>query len=137
CAPPPSQPDPQTLWLNTSIDRLESALIQWYSAQALPLYQERVAFFARQLGLTATPSVALSNARQRWGSCSSAGRIRLNWRLLKATSAEMDYVIAHEVAHLKHMNHSPRFWATVAQLYPDFQEARRSLRQHTALYQQF
>ena len=74
----------------------------------------------------------LSSARTRWGSCTAAGVIRLNWRLLQAPPAVLDYVMAHELAHLEHMNHSPAFWAETARLYPDWQTARRWLKQHGA-----
>lgn len=67
------------------------------------------------------PPLALSNARTRWGSCSSRSGIRLNWRLIHLPPAQIDYVVAHEVAHLVEMNHSPRFWQVVARLKPDFE----------------
>ncbi|MDF0606006.1 M48 family metallopeptidase [Neisseriaceae bacterium TC5R-5] len=72
----------------------------------------------------------LSSARTRWGSCTSAGRLHLNWRLIQAPPAVLDYVIAHELAHLVHMNHSPAFWAETARLFPDWQAARHWLKQH-------
>jgi len=73
---------------------------------------------------------ALSSARTRWGSCTSQGIIRLNWRLVQAPPAVLDYVIAHELAHLRHMNHSPAFWAEVGRLYPGWQPARQWLKTH-------
>ena len=70
----------------------------------------------------------LSSAQGRWGSCTSQGRIRLNWRLIHFAPALIDYVIAHEVAHLKEMNHGPAFWREVERLCPDFRAARDTLR---------
>lgn len=75
------------------------------------------------------PAVRLSNARTRWGSCSRLSGIRLNWRLIHLPHAQIDYVVAHEVAHLVEMNHSPRFWRVVEQLQPDFEAAKAALRQ--------
>lgn len=75
------------------------------------------------------PALHLTNARTRWGSCSTRSGIRLNWRLIHVPNALIDYVVAHELAHLLEMNHSPRFWAVVEQLYPGFEEARDALRE--------
>ncbi len=75
------------------------------------------------------PPLSLSSARTRWGSCSAKSGIRLNWRLIHLPPALIDYVIAHEVAHLVEMNHGPRFWKLVEQIYPDWRGARASLKQ--------
>lgn len=73
--------------------------------------------------------ITLRDTRSRWGSCSSKGDLMFSWRLVMAPSAVLDYVAAHEVAHLRHMDHSPAFWAVVAQLCPGYQEQRRWLRE--------
>jgi len=75
------------------------------------------------------PRLALTSARTRWGSCSRATGIRLNWRLIHLDHALGDYVVAHEVAHLVEMNHSPRFWAVVELLYPDYKRVAAALRE--------
>ena len=98
----------------------------WYRAQALAWYRERVGEFSGRLGVP-VPEVALSNARTQWGSCSLSTGIRLSWRLIMLPPRLVDYVVAHEVAHLLEMNHSPRFWSVVARLYPDYASARREL----------
>lgn len=107
---------------------LAARLQQWQKQQAKALIGERLVLLATR---AARPlrSWALSSARTRWGSCSADGSIRLNWRLLQAPPAILDYVIAHELAHLLHMNHSADFWAEVSRLYPDWQAARRWLKQ--------
>jgi len=74
------------------------------------------------------PPLALSAARTRWGSCSTRSGIRLNWRLIHLPPELIDYVIAHEAAHLLEMNHSPRFWAVVETLHPDWRTARQELK---------
>lgn len=91
------------------------------------VFAERLAVYALRLGV-AVPPFALSSARTRWGSCSSQGTIRLNWRLGFFPLPVIDYVVAHELAHLKEMNHSPRFWALVAQLCPDWTQQRAELK---------
>lgn len=89
---------------------------------------ERLARLAAHYGV-AQPPLALSSARTRWGSCSVKGAIRLNWRLLFMPLPVIDYVVAHELAHLKQMNHSPRFWSEVERLCPEWQRRRVELRQ--------
>ena len=101
---------------------LEAAL----RAHARPIFAQRLAHYAAQLGVP-PPPLRLSSARTRWGSCNHRGGISLNWRLILQTPAALDYVVCHELAHLKEMNHSPRFWAIVEQLYPDWRTQRKAL----------
>lgn len=75
-------------------------------------------------------AITLRDTRSRWGSCTSDGRLMYSWRLAMAPPEVLDYVAAHEVAHLAHMDHSPRFWAAVGQLMPDYAPRRAWLRQH-------
>lgn len=115
---------------------LEAKVVQWYRREALAFFQDRVAHYARQLGANVS-RLGLSNARTRWGSCTSAGAVRLNWRLVKAPPAVIDYVVAHELAHLLELNHSPDFWRIVAQLCPDHTMLRAELNQRAAYYHLF
>ena len=101
-------------------------LVRWLKQRALQALAPRTAHFAGVLGLPA-PRVALSNARTQWGVCSEGGTIRLSWRLVHVEPRLADYVVAHEVAHLVEMNHSPRFWALVESLYPGWRGARERL----------
>jgi predicted metal-dependent hydrolase len=110
--------------------------VKWYKQQALPHFTARVNHYAEILGVP-NPHVMLSSANTRWGSCSHKGEIRLSWRLLKAPPHLIDYVVAHEVAHLKEMNHSPAFWQVVAQLYPDYILARKELESLEPRYRTF
>lgn len=103
------------------------AAVRVIKAIALEDFEARVAAFAARLGVC-PPPVKLTSARTRWGSC-SAHAIRLHWRLVHLPGALVDYVVAHEVAHLQHMNHSREFWAVVHRLYPDARAARRQLRE--------
>jgi hypothetical protein len=99
--------------------------------RALEHFQPRLAELAIRAGRP-LPQLALSSARTRWGSCSTRSGIRLNWRLIHLPPQLIDYVIAHEVAHLVEMNHSPRFWAVVERLHPDWQAARSELKRRGA-----
>lgn len=103
-----------------------AAVVSALRQRALPHYASRVAEHCERLGV-ATPPVRLTSARTRWGSCSARSGIRLHWRLLHLPHQLIDYVVAHEVAHLLEMNHSPRFWAHVETLHPDWQASRRQL----------
>lgn len=107
-------------------DAAADLLKEWVRAQALETFTARAAHFATRIDLP-PPPVALTDARTRWGSCSARGRIRIAWRLAHLEPALSDYVVAHEVAHLKEMNHSRRFWALVETLYPEHRTARRNL----------
>lgn len=101
----------------------------WLQTEAKRLFGERLAYYADKLGV-GYKGYALSSAATRWGSCSSDGRIRLNWRLIHFPLSIIDYVVAHELAHLREMNHSPRFWQTVESIFPEFKEARHTLKHH-------
>ena len=83
------------------------------------------------LGLT-PGRISLRDPRSRWGSCTATGDLMFSWRLIMAPSAIFDYVVAHEVAHLAELNHSPRFWAVVRRLCPDYQASRDWLRRNGA-----
>jgi predicted metal-dependent hydrolase len=107
---------------------------EWLHVQALACFKERVEHYRRLLGVDASPDVHLSSARTRWGSCHSSGRIHLNWRLIQMPVRLVDYVVAHEVAHLLEMNHSQRFWRTVGSLVPDYAARRKALRREGHQY---
>ncbi|MGP1679697.1 MAG: M48 family metallopeptidase [Burkholderiales bacterium] len=101
--------------------------IAWIKEHARALMGERLRLYAASLGVP-TPALTLSSARTQWGLCREDGRVRLNWRLIHLPLHLVDYVVAHELAHLREMNHSARFWAVVGRLYPDYQDARSELR---------
>ncbi|SFU82983.1 M48 family metallopeptidase [Alicyclobacillus macrosporangiidus] len=110
-------------------DILKRLFTEWYQARARVLLPERVAQWAETLGLRYR-SLRIKDQKSRWGSCSSAGNINLNWRLVQAPEWVADYVIVHELCHLVELNHSPRFWALVHAAIPDAQRAKRWLREH-------
>ena len=95
--------------------------------QAKRIFTERLNHFAPQLGVQ-WRKLSLSSAGTRWGSASADGSIRLNWRLVHFRLSVVDYVVAHELSHLRVMDHSPRFWDTVSTVVPDYAELRGQLR---------
>ena len=104
-----------------------ASVLIWYKKQAVLDFTRRVEVFAAKLGVP-TPPVAISNAQSRWGSCNSRGQVRLSWRLLQAPPHIINYVICHELAHLKQMNHSAKFYAVVEQLFPNYKAAEKELK---------
>jgi predicted metal-dependent hydrolase len=102
-------------------------VIQWYKQQAKLDFSRRLEILAAKLGV-ATPPLTLSNAQSRWGSCNSRGQVRLSWRLLQAPPHIINYVICHELAHLKQMNHSAKFYAVLESLFPNYKAAEKELK---------
>ena len=109
-------------------DQIRDAVRQWLRAQAMLLFTERLNHFMPRLGVQ-WKKLSLSSAATRWGSASVSGAIRLNWRLLHFSLPVIDYVVVHELSHLRVMDHSPRFWATVAEVIPDHGALRRQLKE--------
>jgi predicted metal-dependent hydrolase len=110
--------------------QLQERVRIWFQAEAKRVFAERLDVYAERLGVSYS-SMALSSAGTRWGSCTIEGNIRLNWRLIHFSLPLIDYVVAHELAHLHEMNHSPRFWATVESVYPDYDGAKTALRKRS------
>jgi predicted metal-dependent hydrolase len=106
-----------------------AALERWYRRQAHAIFAERLAHWNAHYGLTWT-RVAIKEQKTRWGSCSRRGALNFNWRLLLAPLSALDYVVIHELCHLKEPNHAPAFWALVAETCPDHREWRGWLRRH-------
>ena len=111
--------------------QIRDAAQAWLARQAKALFVQRLDHFAPQLGVTYR-SLRLSSAGTRWGSASADGTIRLNWRLIHLSMEMIDYVVVHELSHLRHMDHSPQFWDVVASVLPDHGERRLALR-HTVV----
>lgn len=107
--------------------QVRDAVQAWLQTQARRVLDERLRQLADRSGLT-YKSWTLSSARGQWGSCTHDGRIRLNWRLIHFALPVIDYVVAHELAHVREMNHGPRFWSAVGQLLPGFEAARDEIK---------
>ncbi len=112
---------------HASGEQIRDAVQAWLMRQAKRLFTERLEHFAPQLGVQ-WRKLVLSNAGTRWGTAHSDGTIRLNWRLVHFRLPVIDYVVAHELSHLRVMDHSPRFWDTVATVVPDYAQLRGQLR---------
>ncbi len=107
---------------------IRPAIEAWYRRAAATHASARLAHFAPLVGRAAR-KLSIRAQRTRWGSCSARGAISLNWRLMQAPPEILDYVVVHELCHLLVPNHSPRFWAEVARVLPDWRERRAQLRQ--------
>ena len=116
---------------NAAPAQIRDAVQAWLMRDARRHFTERLDHFAPLLGVRWT-SLRLSSANTRWGSAKADCSIRLNWRLLHYRPAVIDYVVAHELAHLRVMDHSPRFWNTVAAVVPDYAQLRGHLRDQPA-----
>jgi predicted metal-dependent hydrolase len=119
---------PVTVPPGASVTQVRDAAQVWLKKQAKALFEERLHHFAPLLGVR-WQKLSLSSASTRWGSARVDGHIRLNWRLIHLPTSQIDYVVVHELAHLREMNHSPRFWETVSEVMPDYAERRKALRQ--------
>jgi hypothetical protein len=108
-------------------EQIRDAVQAWLMRQAKRIFTERLDHFAPQLQVQ-WRKLSLSNAGTRWGSAASDGAIRLNWRLIHFNQRVIDYVVAHELSHLRVMDHSPRFWDTVRSVVPDYAALRGQLK---------
>ncbi|NLN69894.1 MAG: M48 family metallopeptidase [Chloroflexi bacterium] len=107
----------------------KKAFIAWYRAQTRQNVQRLIAKYQAQHGFKVN-ALRITSARTRWGSCSGKGNLNFTYRLCMAPPEVMEYVVVHELAHLRVPNHSRTFWAEVARLYPRYQHARAWLKQH-------
>jgi predicted metal-dependent hydrolase len=110
---------------------LEPALERWYRAEAASLINEKVDRLSSQMG-THCKRIVIRGQKTRWGSCSHKKNLSFNWKLIMAPEPVIDYVVIHELAHLKEMNHSKRFWELVAEHCHRWREHKKWLRQHEA-----
>ncbi len=102
----------------------------WYQEQAGRLFSERAAMWSARMGLSFR-ALRIKDQRTLWGSCSREGNLNFNWRVVLAPPEVLDYLVIHELAHLREMNHSRRFWAVVAAQCPDWKTHRDWLREHS------
>lgn len=112
---------------HASPQQIRDAVQSWLQRQARRIFEERCHHFAPLLKVQ-WRRLSLSSAQTRWGSASADGSLRLNWRLVHFGMATIDYVVAHELAHLRHMDHSPKFWDVVRSVVPDLDAARGALK---------
>ena len=131
----PAEQTPMVLRLSlpnhASPDQIRDVVQAWLMREARLVFQQRLDHFALLLGVQ-WKKLALSNAGTRWGSAKSDGLIRLNWRLVHFSMSVVDYVVAHELSHLREMNHGPRFWDTVQSVLPNYAALRQQLKNEAA-----
>ncbi|ACE85848.1 M48 family metallopeptidase [Cellvibrio japonicus] len=111
--------------------QIRQALERWYQQQALALLTRKTLALCERMGLVCN-QVNIRATRSKWGHCTSRGVIQYNWHILLAPEAVVDYLVAHEVCHLRHHNHSPAFWALVASVCPEYATLRHWLKQEGA-----
>lgn len=112
---------------------IKEAIVAWYRRHAEARLRERVALWAARLRVE-VPEVRLTEPRQRWGSCTPSGVLRLNWRIVQAPMSLVDYVVAHELVHLVHAHHGETFWSALGRVMPEYEERRRALVERGAGY---
>ncbi len=107
----------------------ERVFTRWYKERALEIIAERVKQYSQQYNFT-PKQVKITSAKTRWGSCSSNGALNFTWRLVMAPLDVIDYVVAHELAHLRVKDHSTKFWNEVESIYPEYRKQRKWLREN-------
>jgi predicted metal-dependent hydrolase len=107
--------------------RVRSSLVAWYRERAKERIDKRVRIWAERLGVEPA-NLFVREQRARWGSADAKGNLRLNWRIVQASTRLLDYVVAHELAHLRHPNHTRDFWVTLGRVMPDYEARRENLR---------
>lgn len=115
--------------VSSSVEERRKSLRMFYRKQARLHLPERVNHWAARMSLYPR-SVSIRGQRTRWGSCSASGAINLNWKLLAAPEFVIDYVVIHELAHIKFLDHSAKFWTLVAEHCPEWKSARKWLREY-------
>jgi hypothetical protein len=114
---------------SASLPHAEAVFVRWYKARAMEWMSERTAVLAGRVGLQAA-RVRITSARTRWGSCSPQGTLSFTWRLVMAPPEVIDYVVLHELVHLRIRNHAPQFWARLEELLPEYRERLGWLRRN-------
>lgn len=108
---------------------IKQSLIDWYQRRADEKFQERLKVYQKKVGISVS-SLRLKDMKTKWGSCTSKGKITLNWRLIFAPTRIIDYVVVHELCHLICHDHSRRFWSKVMRILPDYESRREWLKQN-------
>ena len=109
-------------------DHVRAALVSWLRRHAAERLPERVEVWRSKVGVE-MPRVVISDQKRRWGSCDRRGTIRLNWRIIQAPMRLVDYVVVHELVHLRHRGHGSAYWQALGRVMPDYERRREDLRQ--------
>ena len=111
------------------LNKAKDVFIKWYKEQSYKKFLERVEFYSKVSGITYN-KLKITNARKRWGSCSSKGNLNFTWRLIMAPLQVIDYVIVHELVHIKEKNHSKNFWNNVRIILPYYKTQKKWLKEN-------
>lgn len=122
----------EDLTLHLPQEHSDTALERWCRERAREHFGERISHFSALMGVAPT-GLRITGARTRWGSCTAKDSLNLTWRLMLCPRAQVDYVVVHELAHIRQKNHSPAFWREVEAVLPDWRERRRGLRDRQAI----
>lgn len=120
----------------SSAEAVSSKVLQWYRVEALREIQKSIRFFAPWLKVN-PKKITIRNQKHLWGSCTERHHLSFNWRLVLLPSAYLDYVVAHELSHILHLNHSEKFWRLLESVIPDSRARRRWLKEHSMEYLTF
>lgn len=111
------------------IQPLSEAEQRLYRDKAREIFEQKVSYYAQMMGVS-YGRIAIRDQKTRWGSCSGEGNLNFNWRLIFAPAGVLDYVVVHELAHRKEMNHSPRFWMVVEDTMPEYRKYQKWLKEN-------
>lgn len=114
-------------------EETRDAVVSWYKAQAAKYIPERVRVYAKKMALS-EPKILIRNQQKIWGSCTAKGVLRFNWRMMMAPVSLIDYVVVHELCHLKHKNHAAPFWEYLYTIMPDYEKRKKTLRRNGIEY---
>lgn len=120
---------PRAMYLEAGAGAVRSILVKWYKKQANLIINERINSYANIIGVEPA-KIRIKEQKHRWGSCSGKGNLNFNWHLAMAPEQIIDYVIVHELCHLKRLDHSQVFWGLVEAVLPDYQNRRRWLKKY-------
>lgn len=118
---------PHSMGDTEQVEQVQSAIVGWFKDRAAELLPKKVDVWRPRLGIDERPRILVRSQYSQWGSCSSNGTIRFSWRLMMVDPSLIEYVVVHELAHLKVMDHSAAFWEVVSSVMPDAKDRRRRL----------
>lgn len=111
--------------------KIQELLLEWYKGMAKSLVKERIEFYMPQINKP-IGDIRIKSQRKRWGSCSSKGNLNFNWKIVMMPDDMFDYIIVHELCHLKHLNHSKLFWESVEKILPDYKVREQWIKENTS-----
>jgi predicted metal-dependent hydrolase len=112
---------------------IKNALIKWYFSKSAEMIKQRIKRYCKQIDIIPS-EIKIKDQKKRWGSCSNNGVLRFNWRIAMAPVSIIDYIVVHELCHLKVKNHSSDFWRLVSLILPDYEKRREWLKNNTPLF---